>query len=263
MPPIQVTAPLPGLQKPPERAAATWLGTPPPDLRADTSEDTQPLEWIPDPPTATQPMAPPFASPTSPTLIAVIQDLDSELDSAAAPPNGAARQLPLNDAAAARGLPLPAPPSIEARRAAPNAPMAPPAPMVLDVTPRGLGIATVGGFCEALIRRNVRLPAEIRKVFTTSRDNQDMVRIVVCQGESRRLDQNTVIGDLVLPNLPPRPRGATSIEVTFTLDAAGVLQVSARDAETGAEQRARLSLVGDVRADEVAASRDRVAQLRR
>jgi molecular chaperone DnaK len=138
-----------------------------------------------------------------------------------------------------------------------------PAPILLEVTPRGLGIATVAGFCEELIRRNARVPAEMKKLFTTSRDQQDQVRIVVCQGESRRLDNNTVIGDLVLQGLPRRPRGETSIEVTFALDAAGVLHVRARDAHTGAEQRADLDLVGGISKEEVATSRDRLQQLRR
>jgi molecular chaperone DnaK len=137
------------------------------------------------------------------------------------------------------------------------------APVVLEVTPRGLGIGTVAGFCEELIRRNSRLPAAMKKLFTTSRDRQDVVRIIVCQGESRRLDNNVVIGDLVLQGLPPRPRGETSIEVTFSLDASGILQVHARDAQTGAEQRASLDLVGGIPQQDVAAARDRVQQLRR
>jgi molecular chaperone DnaK len=138
-----------------------------------------------------------------------------------------------------------------------------PAPVVMDVTPRGLGIATVAGFCEELIRRNSRLPAEMVKMFTTSRDQQNAVRIVVCQGESRRLDSNVVIGDLRLEGIPPRPRGETSIEVTFSLDASGILQVKARDSQTGREQRASLDLVGGVREQDVAASRDRIRELRR
>jgi len=140
---------------------------------------------------------------------------------------------------------------------------APPArpPVVLEVTPRGLGIGTVAGYCEELIRRNSRLPAEMKKLFTTSRDSQDVVRIVVCQGESRRLDSNVVIGDLVLQNLPRRPRGETSIEVTFSVDASGILQVRARDSQTGTEQSARLDLVGSM--PDVASSRDRIQQLRR
>ena len=133
----------------------------------------------------------------------------------------------------------------------------------MDVTPRGLGIGTVAGYCEELIRRNSRVPAEIRKLFTTSRDQQDIVRILVCQGESRRLESNVVIGDLVLGDLPPRPRGETSIEVTFTLDASGILQVRARDALTGKEQHASIEVIGNVTEADIAASRDRVQALRR
>jgi molecular chaperone DnaK len=136
-------------------------------------------------------------------------------------------------------------------------------PVVLDVTPRGLGVGTVAGYCEELIRRNSRVPTEIRKLFTTSRDAQDTVRIIVCQGESRRLDNNVVIGDLTLGGLPVRPRGETSIEVTFFLDASGILQVKARDAHTGKEQRASLDLVGAMPQAEVQASRERMQSLRR
>ena len=150
---------------------------------------------------------------------------------------------------------MPAPP--------PPEPVYRPPPVVLDVTPRSLGIATVAGYCEELIRRNSRLPTEMVKLFTTSHDKQQAVRIVVCQGESRRLDNNTVIGDLRLEGIPARPRGETRIEVTFQLDASGILQVSAKDALTGREQTARLDLVGGVRGEDVAASRERVQQLRR
>jgi molecular chaperone DnaK len=134
---------------------------------------------------------------------------------------------------------------------------------VLDVTPRAFGIATVSGYCEELIRRNARVPAEIRKTFITSRDRQQVVRIVICQGESRRLDDNLVIGDLVLDNLEARPRGETSIEVTFAIDASGILNVRARDARSGREQRASVDIIGAQSPDEVATSRDRLQQLRR
>ena len=107
------------------------------------------------------------------------------------------------------------------------------------------------------------MPTEIRKLFTTSRDAQDTVRIIVCQGESRRLDNNVVIGDLTLGGLPARPRGETSIEVTFQLDANGILQVKARDAHTGKEQRASLDLIGAMPQAEVQASRERMQALRR
>jgi molecular chaperone DnaK len=136
-------------------------------------------------------------------------------------------------------------------------------PNIIDVTPRAFGIATVAGYCEELIRRNQRLPTETRKTFITSRDRQQVVRIRICQGESRRLDDNVVIGDLVLENLEARPRGETSIEVTFAIDASGILNVRARDVRSGREQHASLDIIGAQSADEVAVSRDRLQQMRR
>ncbi|HET9620131.1 MAG TPA: Hsp70 family protein, partial [Kofleriaceae bacterium] len=208
-------------------------------------------------PAVTQPLAPsaPIAPATAPTMIAPMPAITAR---------GMAVEPEPGPATTARGFyppPSAAPPTFTPVAPEPAPPMRP--PVLLEVTPRGLGIATVAGFCEELIRRNARVPVEIRRSFTTSRDRQDTVRIVVVQGESRRLEQNTVIGDLVLQNLPPRPRGETSIEVTFTLDVGGVLQVRARDAQTGTEQRATLSLVGDVAQEAVAASRERLQQLRR
>jgi len=137
------------------------------------------------------------------------------------------------------------------------------APVVLDVTPRGLGIGTVAGFCEELIRRNSRVPTKMRKLFTTSRDGQEAVRIIVVQGESRRMDNNTVIADLRLDNLPRRPRGETSIEVTFLLDANGILQIHARDPQTGREQRASLDIVGSIAQEDVSSAREKLQALRR
>jgi len=133
---------------------------------------------------------------------------------------------------------------------------------IMDVTPRGLGIGTVAGFCEELIRRNSRLPTEIKRMFTTSRDKQQTVRIRVCQGESRRIDENLVVGELVLDGLEARPRGETTIEVTFAIDASGILQVRARDARTGQERRASLDVLGAQSPDEVDAARNRLQQLR-
>jgi molecular chaperone DnaK len=143
------------------------------------------------------------------------------------------------------------------------APPPPSLPVVLDVTPRSLGIGTVAGFCEELIRRNARVPTETRRMFTTSRDQQQMVRIRVCTGESRRIDDNVVLGDLVLEGLPARPRGQTRIEVIFALDASGILNVRARDAQTGQEQRASLDVLGAQSPAEVDAARERFGQLRR
>jgi molecular chaperone DnaK len=218
------------------------------------------------------PSAPPPAY-QSPQIGATLLELESEQTEHGAAPSSAA--------STARGFHPPAadprarPPSVAPPMTAPQAypvmqrtqapSVAPPAraPIVMDVTPRSLGIATVAGYCEELIRRNSRVPAQMIKVFATSRDQQKAVRIVVCQGESRRLDNNTIIGDLRLEGLTPRPRGETSIEVTFSLDASGILRVKARDAQTGHEQQASLDLVGGVPEENVAASRERLQQLRR
>ncbi|MBA2542841.1 MAG: Hsp70 family protein, partial [Deltaproteobacteria bacterium] len=134
-------------------------------------------------------------------------------------------------------------------------------PAVVDVTPRSLGIGTVAGFCEELIRRNSQLPASVRKLFATSRDGQDSVRIVICQGESRRIENNILIGELSLVNLPRRARGETQIEVEFRLDASGILHVSARDVATGTEQRARLDLLGGMAPEDMTAAAHRLKQL--
>jgi molecular chaperone DnaK len=209
---------------------------PPPPPQSPTSEVTAAR---PPPVPARSPPPVPTASPSAPTMFG------APLEPALSGPSS------LSDPAAAstaKGFGAPPPPR---------------PPVVLEVTPRGLGIGTVAGYCEELIRRNSRVPAEMKKLFTTSRDHQDVVRIVVCQGESRRLDHNVVIGDLVLAGLPPRPRGETSIEVTFSLDASGILQVHARDALTGTEQRAELDLIGSMSQQDVAASRDRLQLLRR
>jgi molecular chaperone DnaK len=216
-------------------------------------------------PASTQPMAPttPIAPPTAPTLMAL--DLPSTAASTAKG-MGPAQSMDLPPATTARGL---QPPPLAPAPLGPGSPgqagypLAARAPVVIEVTPRSLGIGTVAGFCEELIRRNSKLPTETRKLFTTSRDSQDIVRIVVCQGESRRLDNNVVIGDLRLENLPPRPRGETSIEVTFALDASGILNVRARDAQTGKEQSAQLDVVGSVPQQDVAGARERIQQLRR
>ncbi|CAN5747691.1 hypothetical protein BH11MYX2_BH11MYX2_05160 [soil metagenome] len=207
------------------------------------------------------PSAPPVPMPrakapsTQPGFGAMSLDLDQDQPSAASTAKGFQPPAPT------RTQPVVTPPQTYPVMQ-PPAP-ARPAPVVMDVTPRSLGIATVAGFCEELIRRNSRLPTRMVKMFSTSRDQQQAVRIVVCQGESRRLDNNTVIGDLNLVGLQPRPRGETSIEVTFALNASGILQVRAKDAQTGREELAQLDLVGGVREQDVAASRDRIQQLRR
>jgi molecular chaperone DnaK len=164
---------------------------------------------------------------------------------------------------------LPEPAAARPTIVVPAAPLAPeppplaPLPVVLDVTPRSLGIGTVSGFCEELIRRNARVPSETRRMFITSRDEQQTVRIRVCTGESRRIDDNVILGDLVLEGLPSRPRGQTKIEVTFALDASGILNVRARDAQTGQEQRVSVDVLGAQSQEEIDAARERFEQRRR
>ncbi|MBI4510366.1 MAG: Hsp70 family protein [Deltaproteobacteria bacterium] len=144
----------------------------------------------------------------------------------------------------------------------PSSPPPPPRPVLLDVTPRALGIATVGGYCEEIIKRNCQVPLEQTRVFTTGHDDQKSVEIRVCQGESRRFEDNTQVGTLVLPDLPPRPRGLLRIAVTFEIDTDGILNVSARDEQTLQAQSARINLIGAQSSEEVEAARERLRQMR-
>ena len=116
--------------------------------------------------------------------------------------------------------------------------------VLLDVTPHSLRIATAGGFSKALISKNTHVPAEGHAVFTTSRDDQSEVVLRVGQGEASRFEDNAIIGELTLDGLPHAPRGEVELEVSFMIDADGVLNVSARDRKSGARTGARLSAVG-------------------
>ncbi|MDZ4695209.1 MAG: Hsp70 family protein [Deltaproteobacteria bacterium] len=124
--------------------------------------------------------------------------------------------------------------------------------VLLDVTPRALGIAVAGGFAETIIERNVPLPVEQSRMFSTSADYQTSVRIQVCQGESRQFDENYPLGDLELTGLRPARRGELSIEVTFRVDTDGILRVRARDMETGRAQEAQVNVRGSMSAQDVA-----------
>src|SRR6185436_2314924 len=132
--------------------------------------------------------------------------------------------------------------------------------VLLDVTPRALGIAVSGGFAEKIVDKNVPVPVEHTRTFTTSADNQTTVRIQVCQGESRRFDENVPLGDLELPGLPPARRGDVKIEVTFRVDTNGILRVRARDAATGMACEAAVSVRGTMTEQEVEQAADRVEQ---
>src|SRR6202020_844376 len=109
--------------------------------------------------------------------------------------------------------------------------------LLLDVTPLSLGIETLGGVFTRLIERNTTIPTKKTEVFSTAEDNQSAVDVVVLQGERERAADNRVLARFRLENIRPAPRGVPQIEVTFDIDANGILNVSARDKDTGTEQR--------------------------
>ena len=113
--------------------------------------------------------------------------------------------------------------------------------LLLDVTPLSLGVETQGGVMHKIIERNTTIPARRTEVFSTAEENQSAVDIVVLQGERERAADNRVLGRFRLEGIRPAPRGVPQIEVTFDIDANGILSVSARDKDTGAEQRITIS----------------------
>ncbi|WP_301176664.1 molecular chaperone DnaK [Actinomadura geliboluensis] len=123
--------------------------------------------------------------------------------------------------------------------------------LLLDVTPLSLGVETMGGVMTKIIERNTTIPARRTETFSTAEDNQNAVDIVVLQGERERAADNRVLGRFRLENIRPAPRGEPQIEVTFDIDANGILNVSARDQDTGAEQRITISQSSNLDESEV------------
>jgi len=119
---------------------------------------------------------------------------------------------------------------------------APSMPLLLDVTPRSLGVGTVGGFVETIIPRNSPIPTEQTKIFHPAFDQQTEVRITVFQGESRKMDQNEKLGEFLLDGLRSAARGEVRVEITFQIDADGIVHVTARDPETKNERALRIVL---------------------
>ena len=113
--------------------------------------------------------------------------------------------------------------------------------LLLDVTPLSLGLETLGGVMTKVIERNTTIPARRTETFSTAEDNQSAVDVVVLQGERERASDNRVLARFRLENIRPAPRGVPQIEVTFDIDANGILHVSARDKDTGAEQKVTIS----------------------
>ena len=113
--------------------------------------------------------------------------------------------------------------------------------VLLDVTPLSLGIETLGGVMTKVIDRNTTIPARRTETFSTAEDNQSAVDVVVLQGERERAADNRELAKFRLENIRPAPRGEPQVEVTYDIDANGILNVSARDKDTGAEQRITIS----------------------
>ncbi|MEE8176040.1 MAG: Hsp70 family protein, partial [Gemmatimonadota bacterium] len=112
--------------------------------------------------------------------------------------------------------------------------------LLLDVIPLSLGIETLGGVMTDLITRNTTIPTKKSEVFSTAEDNQGTVDIHVLQGERKMAQDNKTIGRFQLTGIPPAPRGVPQVEVTFDIDANGILHVSALDKATGKEQKIRI-----------------------
>jgi molecular chaperone DnaK len=108
--------------------------------------------------------------------------------------------------------------------------------LLLDVTPLSLGVETMGGVMTKVIERNTTIPARRTETFSTAEDNQSAVDVVILQGERERAADNRVLGRFRLEGIRPAPRGVPQIEVTYEIDANGILHVTARDKDTGAEQ---------------------------
>lgn len=123
--------------------------------------------------------------------------------------------------------------------------------LLLDVTPLSLGIETLGGIFTRLIDRNTTIPTHKSQVFSTAADNQTAVTISVYQGEREMATENKLLGQFNLEGIPPAPRGVPQIEVSFDIDANGIVQVSAKDKATGKEQQIRIQSSGGLSEDEI------------
>lgn len=123
--------------------------------------------------------------------------------------------------------------------------------LLLDVTPLSLGIETLGGVMTKLIDKNTTIPTKANQVFSTADDNQNAVTVHVLQGERERADANKSLGRFDLTDIPPAPRGVPQIEVTFDIDANGILNVSAKDKGTGKEQSIVIKASSGLSDDEI------------
>ena len=123
--------------------------------------------------------------------------------------------------------------------------------LLLDVTPLSLGIETLGGVMTKLIERNTTIPSRKSQIFSTAADNQSSVDIHVLQGEREMAGDNKSLGRFELVGLPPAPRGMPQVEVTFDIDANGILHVTAKDLGSGKEQQIKITAKSGLNEDEI------------
>ena len=123
--------------------------------------------------------------------------------------------------------------------------------LLLDVTPLTLGIETLGGVATPIIEKNTTIPTKKSQIFSTAADNQPQVEIIVLQGERPMAADNRTVGRFILDGIPPAPRGVPQIEVTFDIDANGILHVSAKDKATGKEQKITIEASSGLTEEEI------------
>jgi molecular chaperone DnaK len=254
---------------PPRRTAQAPAAVPPPPPAPPPPAPRPPQSALPALPEATMPaptatlIFPDHLSSSSPPARPLDDDMISEVldeDEFSGPPGADPVTLaPQPTAVALKPVPPRAAGTKTDAATVEPAPSPPPiaVPVLMEVTPRALSIATVGGFCEKLIDRNAQIPLSRTREFTTARDLQETVEILVVGGDSRRLEDNLVLGTLVLEGLPPKPRGEVKIAVTIGLSMDGILEVSGKDAATGLSRSARIELQGTLSPEDMAAARAR------